>query len=87
MCWWVGFAPKGGLTAADPPRWLLYPLAYFAYVLGRGAVDGWYPYFFIDVATLGYGRALANAAGLTVLMFGAGYMVLGAVARGRRLRG
>lgn len=82
--WWLAFAPKHGLTAADPPRWLAFPLAYCAYAMARGAVDGWYPYFFIDVGALGYGRALVNAAGLALVMLAAGYGVVAAVSLGRR---
>lgn len=42
----------------------------------RGSFDGWYPYFFIDVSTLGYGRALLNSGGLAVGMLVAGYAVV-----------
>lgn len=84
VLWWIAFAPKAALTSADPPRWLVYPLLYFAYVLARGAANGWYPYFFIDVGGLGYPRALLHAAALTLAMLGAGYLVLGAVALARR---
>lgn len=86
VLWWLAFAPKHGLTRADPPRWLAFPVAYFAYSLVRGAVDGWYPYFFIDVGLLGYGRALLNAAVLTVIMLVAGQLVVGAVSLTRKVR-
>ena len=56
----------------DPPRhrlpwrtvglWLTYPAAWFAYTLVRGAVEGWYPYPFVDVHALGYGGVLGRAA-------------------------
>jgi hypothetical protein len=55
----------------DPPQhrfgwttavaWLAYPLAWFAYTLGRGGATGWYPYPFVDVSQHGYGRVLLNA--------------------------
>lgn len=74
--WWIAFTPKAGLLWRDAVRWLRYPLAYLVYALARGAVDGWYPYFFINAARLGYARALANAAGLTVAMLIAGLALI-----------
>ncbi len=58
---WVRHAPKAGLTYVDAARWLIYPTAYFAYALARGALDGWYPYPFIEVPELGYVRVFLNA--------------------------
>lgn len=41
-------APHGELRWHDM-RWALAPPAlYLAYALGRGAVDGWYPYYFLN---------------------------------------
>jgi hypothetical protein len=45
---------------------LWYPLVYLVWTLLHGAVTGWYPYPFVDVADLGYPRALINIAGLVV---------------------
>jgi hypothetical protein len=45
----------------------VYPFAYFVYVIGRGEVLGTYPYFFVDVRTLGLLGALRNA--LAILIF------------------
>ncbi len=59
--------------------WLAYPMGYLGYSLARGAVDGWYPYFFIDVGVLGHTRALTNAALLSVAMLMAGCVLVGAV--------
>ncbi|MEZ5420482.1 MAG: Pr6Pr family membrane protein [Vicinamibacterales bacterium] len=67
-------------------RWLAYPVAYLAYALTRGSVDGWYPYFFIDVAAIGYGRALTNAALLSGGMLVAGYAVVALVVLARWAR-
>ena len=63
----------------DPVRWLAYPVAYLVYALTRGAFDDWYPYFFIDVVSLGYPRVLMNAALLSVGMLAAGSLVVGLV--------
>ncbi len=64
---WIFVTPKQGLKPAHTLRWLAYPAAYGAYVLLRGAADGFYPYPFLDVSALGYGRALINLAGLVAL--------------------
>ncbi len=81
---WIFVTPKQGLKPAQALRWLAYPSAYGAYVLIRGAVDGFYPYPFLDVATLGYGRVLINLAGLMAVFAGGG---LGLIGLARLLRG
>lgn len=84
VAWWLVFVPKTRLTFADPPRWLAFPVAYLCYALLRGGIDGWYPYFFIDVGALGYTRALGNAAALSALMLAAGFMVVAGIRLLRR---
>ena len=53
LYWWLA-VPKATLRWPQVIVWQLYPAAYFAYVLARGAVDHWYPYPFLDVTKLGY---------------------------------
>lgn len=57
--WWC--VPKGQLRFTHLLGWLVYPLGYFAYVLARGHGIGFYPYPFVDVASLGYAQVLLNA--------------------------
>ena len=59
---WLTFGPRGSLQFSAGVRWLIFPLAYFAYTLVRGAATGWYPYPFVDVSKLGYPRVIVNAA-------------------------
>jgi len=80
--YWPVFAPKIGLQFRDPLLWCVYPLSYLFYVVVRGSVDGRYPYPFIDVATLGYGRILLNSLMLLVAYLLAGLVL---VALGRLL--
>ena len=80
VVWWILAVPKHTLGAGDPVRWLAYPALYLVYALARGAVDQWYPYFFIDVGAIGYRRALTNASLLSVGMLAAGYVVVGLAA-------
>ena len=63
--WWFA-VPRGAVRWRDIPLWCAYPLGYLLYVLARGELIGRYPYTFIDVGALGYGRVLVNAAGLLV---------------------
>lgn len=76
LAYWLLFPPRRPLALLAPLAWLLYPLAYFAYVMVRGEVLGSYPYYFIDVTRLGYGAVLANALG-----FLAGFVAMGFVVR------
>ncbi|MBS0583559.1 MAG: Pr6Pr family membrane protein [Proteobacteria bacterium] len=59
--WWWLSASAQPLRYAAILRWMCYPIAYFAYAMARGAVDGFYPYPFVDVPELGIARVLANA--------------------------
>lgn len=55
-------APHGALGRRDA-LWALVPgAAYFAYAVIRGAFDGWYAYYFLDLPALGVTRFLVNAA-------------------------
>lgn len=71
---WVLHAPPVDLPQSTPATWLALPALYLAYAVGRGAVDGWYPYPFLDpAATGGYpGVAIWVAAALGVVI-GLGY--------------
>lgn len=60
--WWC--VPKGQLRVKHLLAWLAYPLGYFLYVLARGHGIGFYPYPFIDVASLGYAQVLLNASAM-----------------------
>jgi len=88
--YWLVFAPKIGLRSRDPLLWSVYPLAYLFYVVVRGSIDGRYPYPFIDVAALGYGRTLLNSLTLLIAYFLAGFALVAfgrAMARRRGARG
>ncbi|MGK6356239.1 Pr6Pr family membrane protein [Sphingomonas sp. DT-207] len=73
---WLAFAVKGGLRFSDPLRWTALPLAYLGYALGRGAIDGVYPYPFMDVASIGWTRTLANSAAIAAGFLVAGYALV-----------
>lgn len=67
VAWWWLAVPKDGLRWSDVLRWQAYPAVYFAYVLLRGAFNGWYPYPFLDVTTLGLGMVVVDAIGVLLV--------------------
>ena len=73
IIYWLAFVPKGHLRWVHAYAWLLYPVAYGAYVAARGAVTGHYPYPFLDVAALGYPRVLHNLVPLILLFLIVGF--------------
>lgn len=88
--YWLAFAPKIGLRPSDALLWCAYPLAYLFYVVVRGSMDGRYPYPFIDVPALGYGRILLNSLLLLAAYFLAGLVLVALglmMARRRGARG
>ena len=79
LYWWLA-VPKATLRWPQVIVWQLYPAAYFAYVLARGAVDHWYPYPFLDVTKLGYLLVLVDACAV-LLVFVAVALLLVALGR------
>ncbi|NNM56078.1 Pr6Pr family membrane protein [Acidocella sp.] len=79
---WAFFVPKGQLRFRQIPYWLICPLVYAGYVLLHGALSSYYPYPFLNAATLGYPRVSLNIAGLALLFAGTG---AGFIAAGRYL--
>ncbi|MFM9904555.1 MAG: Pr6Pr family membrane protein [Pyrinomonadaceae bacterium] len=67
LCWLIS-APKARLRWLDPIYWLVFPGLFITYTLIRGAVIGWYPYYFANVTLLGYPTALRNT-GFVLLTF------------------
>jgi len=58
--WWTA-VPRGALAMRDIPRWLSWPTLYCVYAFIRGAIIDEYPYFFVDVSTIGYAAAIRNS--------------------------
>ena len=60
---WLMFGPRGLIS----PRivWLsaIFPVCWCIFTLVRGEMVGFYPYPFVDVGALGYGRVFATACG------------------------
>jgi len=71
---WLLAGPRGTFTWRTVWWSLLYPLAWLAFTLPRGAFTGFYPYPFVDAGTLGYGQVALNCVfiGLFFTALGAG---------------
>lgn len=80
---WLVAAPRRTLAWRDAALMMIYPTLYFWYALGRGAIDGFYPYWFLDLPKLGAQQMAVNGAVLMAL-FGA--VSLGFVAINREFR-
>ncbi len=76
VVFWTFLVPKFTLRWSDAVRWLDFPVLYMAYTLVRGSVSHWYPYYFIDVATIGWSRALSHAFGLLLAFLGLGLLFI-----------
>ena len=61
--------PAARLTLRDVGAWLVYPIAWVVVTLVRGAVDGWYPYPFLDPANGGYESVAINVVAITIGFF------------------
>ncbi len=78
---WLLFVPKGRLRWIDPVKWLAWPLLYGLWTVIHGQLIGWYPYWFIDIAALGWRSAAVNFAALLAFFLVLGLVVV-AIDRG-----
>jgi hypothetical protein len=79
---WLLFGPRGLTSARVVWLSLLFPLAWLAFTLVRGSFVHWYPYPFIDVTKLGYGKVALNCVWVALLLLG---LAAGATVVDRRL--
>jgi hypothetical protein len=68
---WLIFGPRGALTWRTVWFSTIYPLAWLAFTLVRGAFTGYYPYPFLDAGEHGYGSVTINC-----LVIGAFFVAL-----------
>ncbi|HEY5429128.1 MAG TPA: Pr6Pr family membrane protein [Solirubrobacteraceae bacterium] len=67
---WLLLGPRRLVSARVAWLSLIFPICWLAFTLIRGAIAHWYPYPFIDVTALGYGRAAVNCVWVALLMLG-----------------
>ncbi|UYN91898.1 MAG: Pr6Pr family membrane protein [Anaerolineales bacterium] len=74
--WFV--APPANKLAGNAWRgWMLFPLAYLAYTLTRGAAVNWYPYPFLNPANVGgYGIVALYCLAIVVVFFALSWAVI-----------
>lgn len=66
---WILDPPMHRLRAPDLVTWLIYPLVWTVLTVIRGALDGWYPYPFLDPANGGYGQVAVVVVGVLIGFF------------------
>ncbi len=57
---WLLIGPRSIVSRRVAWLSVIFPVCWLAFTLIRGAIVHWYPYPFIDVTQIGYGRALLN---------------------------
>ena len=82
---WLIDPPTVRLSWRTALLWLAYPLVWVTFTLVRGALDGWYPYPFLDPANGGYSTVAVYFVTILVfiLVIGGAVVALGNV-RGRQ---
>jgi len=55
---WLFFDRKKQMLFIDIGYFLIYPFLYWLFSVSRGAVTGFYPYYFMDVGNLGFSAVL-----------------------------
>jgi hypothetical protein len=64
---WLVFGPRPGFSWGTVAAAFVWPLLWLIYIFTQGAFTRWYPYPFLDVTRLGFGKALGNALLVVVL--------------------
>ncbi|MEL6234396.1 MAG: Pr6Pr family membrane protein [Pseudomonadota bacterium] len=76
IAYWLAFVDKSALRYRDALVWQLYPIAYCAFALIRGEVEGRYPYPFIRPPQIGWPAVILNIAVLAAVFVLAGLAVV-----------
>jgi hypothetical protein len=63
---WLIDPPAIRLDIRDALLWLIYPIVWAVLTVARGAIDGWYPYPFLDPANGGYAQVAVTIALIAV---------------------
>ncbi|MEU5956672.1 Pr6Pr family membrane protein [Streptomyces sp. NPDC047525] len=79
---WLLLTRPGGLRLHHAAQWMVYPLAYLAFALTRGALmspgsPARYPYPFLDVEVHGYAGVLANAVFFGLAFYALALLLVG----------
>ncbi|MFB9843209.1 Pr6Pr family membrane protein [Mucilaginibacter ginsenosidivorans] len=69
IIFWAVYEDKKAVTLRQIPKWVIYPLAYLAFILIRGSFSNFYPYPFVNVSEIGMTKTLLNSAVLVLVFF------------------
>lgn len=64
---WLLFGPRPRTTWTTTAWAFVWPLLWLVYTFVHGAITGWYPYPFLDVATIGFADSVRNSAVVLVI--------------------
>jgi len=64
---WLLFGPRPRTTWTTTLWAFVWPLLWLVYTFVHGAITGWYPYPFLDVATIGFADSVRNSAVVLVI--------------------
>jgi hypothetical protein len=67
---WLLIGPRSLVSRRIAWLSLIFPVWWLAFTLIRGAIAHWYPYPFVDVTQLGYGRVAVNCVWVALLFLG-----------------
>ncbi|RYY23697.1 MAG: hypothetical protein EOP62_19275 [Sphingomonadales bacterium] len=73
---WLLFTPKGGLRWIDAVKWLSVPLVYMVWTVIHGYASDWWPYWFVNLPTLGLSKAAFWFTAMLALFMVAGLVVV-----------
>ena len=76
LLFWLLFVRKGEARWIQALHWLIYPVAYGAYVMIRGAFTGLYPYPILDAGRFGYAIAFRNLGLICLLFLAVGLFII-----------
>lgn len=74
---WLLLTPKHSMSFKSLPLWVVFPVVYGLFNLGRGAITGFYPYPFLNVAELGFGPVMLNMHGFALFYAFGGAVFIG----------
>lgn len=77
IIYWLVFVQKGALRWGHAFSWLFFPMVYLVYILIQGGYNGFYPYPFIDAATIGYPDLALNSLILLIAFLGTSLLFIG----------
>lgn len=67
---WLIFGPRGRTSSRVAKLAVIFPVCWLFFTLVRGEIIHFYPYPFVDVLHLGYGRVAVNCVWVAVLYLG-----------------